>query len=214
MTNARELYEKGKRFREEQPTLWAILRGRGNPVRLALVTGLSLRETLEDLAELEKQGHVRQSGTGAYVLDMKGPDAIALTQLKEFYVRLEVKLVQASGVPIQSGMISGKAEKMLAEANPELMGKPASRRAKVREIKPTAVQLKLLKVIWDELRGEPYFRATAVAKAQGYTQAGWTKKYLETLERKGFIEETPAPGRGTAWKLTELGVEWASNPKT
>lgn len=210
MTNARMLYDQGKVLRDEHPALWGVVRGRGNPVRISLLVGNTLKETIEELEELAQAGVVTLSDNGAYLLDKKHPKFEHYSTLKAFYVKLEVNLALKSEVMIQPGLLCAASERQLKEEAPEKMERVRTPRARERienQKRPSAAQLKVLQAA---LSLEEGFTPLALAKAQGYTQAGWTKKYLETCERRGFVKQVPGAGRGSNWALTELGVDYAT----
>ena len=168
--------------------------------RIAQLLGWTSRRVKEDLKALIENGELKQNANGTYYLHRAATQYESYLEVRKLYQAIDKRLAEEFPDKVELSELSSVVreearvlKKTAGKSNPE----------------PTEVQLKLLTVI-HEAFGRTQFTPLALGKAQGFTQAGWSKKYLETLARKGFAELVPAPGRGTTWQLTDAGVEWAT----
>lgn len=201
MTDAKRLFNAGEHLRAEQPVLWAILRGRGSSYRIALLLGWPERKVLGELQDLAKRKMVAENSKGTWYLVKGHEEYEQHARIRKLYQAMDIRVVEdhpTSQLVLSELSTTGR---LVAKE------KAAEERTTMAKV-PTEVQMKLISVAWKTF-GVDSFTALEMAKAQGYTQAGWSKKYIETLERKGFVALAPMKGRAKAWRLTELGVEWA-----
>lgn len=200
MTNAKTLFTLGDDWRTEIPGLWAILRGRGSEVRIAQLLGWPIHRVRAEMTQLENIEIVKRSTTGLWILNREHDNYETHVAVRKLYQGIDRRLSEEFPTQVQ-------IEELSSIVRDE--AKAAKKAAKGQGPEPTEVQLRMLTVVYKAF-GKTPFTPLAMGKAQGYTQAGWSKKYLETLSRKGFVEQVEAERRGSHWRLTLAGVEWAT----
>lgn len=190
-----QLQQVGDNLRADNPTLWAVLRGRGSTIRIAQLLGWTENRTIR---ELKDNASLTQNSKGTWILNRSREQYDLHQAVRRLYQAIDKKFAEDHPDRAEVSELSTKA-RGLAKKN---------KRAQESTI-PSEVQLKLLTVIYKAF-GSTSFTPLALSKAQGYTQAGWSKKYLETLARKGFVTQVEDIGRSTAWQLTDSGVGYGS----
>jgi len=148
--------------------------------------------------ELADSGIVKRGNYDLWYLHPENENLDTYKNVRKLYQAIDKKLAEEFPNKVELSELSS-------------IIRPVARAAKktTTSVQPTEVQLKMLTVIHKAFGRTP-FTPLAMGKAQGYTQAGWSKKYLETLKKKGFVEEVEHTGRGSLWQLTSIGVEWAT----
>lgn len=198
MTDTKRLFNAGENLRSEQPVLWGILRGRGTDFRIALLIGWPEKRVYDELMDLRRAGAIKQNSQGTWFLVRGYEHYEEYMRIRALYQMLDQRIADDHPGKVELSELSSKAR---AEARKTA----AKERAKV----PTEVQLKMVTAAFKAF-GRATFSPLDLARAQGYAKAGWSKSYLETLERKGYVQQMGMRGRSTTWQLTDAGVEWAS----
>ena len=236
MVTSHELMAQGEIIRQKSPILWGILRGRGSKYSLALLLGCGPKKIQQELDNLVEQKQIRQNQrdgyTHVYHLDQEGPQYEDWVRLRNFYQRVELAVIEASGqTPKKLGnLVSSGAEKAWAEQNPEQKKTESNSRWVRVDPEGTctpnqAALMVLLSNKWGY--GEHHkvgaeggaaqrasgrtFTPKEAAQAQGYAQPGYTGQKLLGLANKGFLEMLDDKGRH--WKLTLTGLAKAKQLK-
>src|SRR6187431_1733268 len=167
MTNpsAAALFTMGEDWRTEIPGLWAILRGRGSEVRIAQLLGWPIQRVRLEMHNLSVIRMVNQNSKGTWTLNRAHENYETYLSVRKLYQAIDRKLMQE--FPSQVNV----EELSLIIRDEARAGKKAAQGAGPE---PTEIQLKILTVAHRAF-GREGFNPLALAKAQGYTQAGWSK---------------------------------------
>ncbi|AVR56977.1 helix-turn-helix DNA-binding domain protein [Microbacterium phage Triscuit] len=195
----KELLRRGEDIRNEDPVLWAFLRGRSGTRFIALLIGMPPARVEEAIEEMVQEGVLRRAANNIPQLSREYEMFELYSQIKAFYEAFELQVHKKyADAKWEKGHFTNAVEKIVAE------GKKAGPSGR-----PTARQTELGHLILAEFDTNP-FKSADFAKAQGYkgsTRA--TANYLNAMANKGLLENLGASGRGSqTWQLTKLGVEW------
>lgn len=207
-TPAQKLLEQGENMRIENPVLWAIVRGRGAPARIGILSGQPKRLVEEALTRLTKSGMIYASerfASPVYMLNSKSSAYPGLKRLSLLYEKIELGWAEDSGIDLgkEKGLTSSSVFKQWREKHPEMVNSRGSteRFDDTLTMKQAAV-LMAVGMAWAD---RSTFKPLELARAQGYSQGGYAKQSLLTLEGKGYVEQI-----GKVFRLTSLGVEKVS----
>lgn len=200
-TTATVLMSKAEDLRVDEPVLWAIVRSRGRLDKIGILSGQGPKATREAIAKYLSQNLIHESTEhpNVYILSPHHHRYQDLNKLRQFYELIELKWLDDLEVRPEKGQVSPTVEKKWRELHPE-------QASKIQRFDETLTMKQAQFLVLLSNLG-PTFRPLDAAKAQGFTQAGYTKGSLESLANKGFVEETQP--RPSTWQLTDAGVEQA-----
>ena len=204
-TPTQVLYEAGEDLRVDNPVLWAIVRGRGGIARIGILSGQSRRVIEAQVDALMKNGTIYVSdryATPVYMLNSKGSGYGRLKKIAAFYEALELSWVENTGLDLskEKGLTSSSTFKKWREKHPEIV---QSSRSERYDDTLTMKQAAVLVAVGRAWADRSTFKPLELARAQGYSQGGFAKQSLLTLEGKGFVQEA---GKNL-FRLTHAGVE-------
>lgn len=200
-----DLKARLENLRETDPALWAIVRGRGSLAKIGLVAGLSPKDTKERVADLASEGIIYEGKMpGVYYLNMNSPMFGRLRKLRRLNEIIETKWLE-EGADVNKVDVASSVMQAWKLAHPELAS--TSRVVRFDE----EVTQKQAEVLVTLSGLGPRFRPLDLARAQGYTAAGFSKNTLVSLSKKKFVEEVIE--RPSTWMLTKAGVEKAEELK-
>lgn len=194
----RELHAIGETLRQEQPVLWAILRGRGGEARIAWLLGWSPKMVQDELADLKRRGQVTLSTQGTTWSIANGhPQADLYSDLRNLYYKLELKVAELYPASKPHGAVSKRTEDYLETAS--RAAKPA------RDRTLTAAQLRRLREIMQHM-GDETFQTGDFSKAIGFRADHMIRGVLEQLAKKGYVQYIEGLGKGHWWQITAEGI--------
>jgi len=201
---AKQLFTRGETLRSEEPVLWAVVRGRGGLSRIALLIGWPVHRVEPELRAYIADNTLKVSSGNVYNLEQTSPRFEELSQMKVLYLAIEKKVAGNDLVNIDPNELASATKKVIRKARADAI------KERDKDVL-TEVQWRTLLSIWDNF-GEAEFRTIELAKAQGRTSSGYTKGYLENIQRRGLLELLGHdPRTGMTWILTEHGVELAKS---
>lgn len=204
-----DIIDRANDLRADRPIIWAILRGRGGDLRIAQLTGMTLKQVQTDAAVEQKQGAIKRTQNNTWSLDPKYSAYPVYLKVRKYYQLVDMKLVEAHPFDVELSELCSTARQRARELRADTEARPEKSKA----AQPTETQGILLRAIVKAglpgKGGAEHFSAMEIAKAQGRANVGWTNKYMETLARRGFAEDVRIGAR-RYWKLTALGLEWAN----
>ena len=210
VSRAQELFEIADELKDENPISWAIVRGRSHIGKIGVLLGKTPSQ-LQKLInwELDKKRIRRHPKYNhLLLLDPSHESYKVNMEMKTLFDKVEGKWLDEFPEMAKTLMISNSALQVWKEANPELAPKPKIHRFNSSLTNKQAETL----VSLEQWADGSTFTPMAVARAQGYTQAGWTKRGLEILGERGYIKKirlSPA-----TYRLTERGIEVLKEAKT
>lgn len=197
------LVEKGETLREDNPVVWAIVRGRSHTAKIGILLGKTPSQ-LRTMIDREIDARlIMRNPKLPHVLHVhpKSPMKELCAELKSFYEKIELKWLDEYPEMIKTALVSSPAIQVWKTAHPDKV--PGTRVARYNE-ELTEKQAAFLVSLEPWADGKTFY-PLQVARAQGYTQAGWTKRTLDTLAGKGFVlmvRASPA-----AYRLSPRGKE-------
>lgn len=204
-TSGAQLYEQAENLRIDDPVLWAIVRGKGHIAKIGIASGQPPKVTEERLRELVKAQIItlNEKLGNVYYLNQEN-DLVKknLMRLRKFYEVIEHRWVKLTDINVSKVDISANVYRELKGEAPKQLRGLRERFDEDLTMKQAGIMVLVL-----EMAGESTFRPIDVSRAQGYTQAGYTKNTLMALGNKGLMREVKM--YPTTWQLTELGVEKA-----
>lgn len=196
------LMSKAEDLRVDEPVLWAITRSRGRLDKIGILSGQGPRATRTAIAKYLSENLIHESTEhpNVYLLSPHHHRYQELNKLRQFYELIELKWLDELEVRPDKGQVSPQVERKWRELHPDIA-------SKIQRFDETLTVKQAQFLVLCSALGTT-FRPLDAAKAMGFTQAGYTKGSLNSLEGKGFVEEIQP--RPSTWKLTDAGVEQAN----
>lgn len=203
-SKAQKLMERLDRLREEEPVLWAVVRGATTPLKIWAMTGFPPKRLEEDLRQLVIDRHITHYMGKAYLLNKRGDRFEALQEAAKLADLIEAKTVEGSKPEAVLEIIGVLSMSMRTKIKAEQSTKsPEGADQAVRHL--TEKQQKAWDNIssWLENRGrggEP-FTTKEAALAQGFSKPGFMKNALLALVKKDRVRHIE--GRPEKWVLLD-----------
>lgn len=214
-------------LRVEDPVLWARVRGRASPIRIALLLGWPMAEVIKGLNNRVKSGDlVNPDRNGNWHFNHHGDRYAEFVRLQSYLEDRELE--NLLNYPIKNykelkPLVTLGTWRQLVERGDELnralqlkasQGKPLLSRTSWEN-------LELIQLLFDEVDDDDQyelFNASAYEKARrdhGYQVSNrqYTLNELAKLESLGLLEHVEQVGKAKNWwRLTQFGVEYKNEP--
>lgn len=214
-------------LRIEDPVLWARIRGRASPIRIALLLGWPMAEVLKGLNNRVKSGDlVNPDRNGNWHFNRHGDRYTEFLRLQTYLEDRELE--NLLNYPIKNykelkPLVTQGTWRQLSERGDELNRALQLKAAQGQPLlsKTSWENLELIQLLFDEVDDEDQyelFNASAYEKARrdhGYQVSNrqYTLNELARLESFGLLEHVEQVGKAKNWwRLTQFGVEYKNEP--
>jgi len=214
-------------LRVEDPVLWARVRGKASPIRIALLLGWPMADVIKGLNNRVKSGDlVNPDRNGNWHFNRQGDRYAEFLKLQKYLEDRELE--NLFNYPIKNykelkPLITPGAWQELEERGQELNQLLQLKASQGRPLlsKSSWENLELIQLVFDEMDDEDQyelFNASALEKARrdhGYPVSNrqYTLNSLVRLESFGLLEHVEQVGKARNWwRLTPFGVEYSNEP--
>ena len=214
-------------LRIEDPVLWARIRGRASPIRIALLLGWPMAEVIKGLNNRVKSGDlVNPDRNGNWHFNRHGDRYTEFLRLQTYLEDRELE--NLLNYPIKNykelkPLVTQGTWRQLSERGDELNRALQLKAAQGQPLlsKTSWENLELIQLLFDEVDDEDQyelFNASAYEKARrdhGYQVSNrqYTLNELARLESFGLLEHVEQVGKAKNWwRLTQFGVEYKNEP--
>jgi hypothetical protein len=199
------LLDRGEDLRGENPVLWTIIRGRGTLERIGLLSGQPSSVVKAEVERLIQARIIYASERYAQPVYMLNPKSSGYAQLKKLsllYLAMELKFVESASIDLrkEKGLVSSAAFKKWCEDHPSESSRGRTERYDDHLTMKQAGVLVAVGMGWAD---RSTFKPLELARLQGYTQGGYAKQSLLSLESKGFVKSAGEKH----FRLTPAGVD-------